>query len=310
MATERLESLPGNDISRHAIGMLAAGVLFYGMWIWMGRYYLEGIGYATIMDVITGKLTDPYFLLILCGLKLLVTCLTLGSGGSGGVFSPALYMGATSGAAFALIVRNLAPGLEIEPVTFALAGMAAGVGASTGAMITSAVMLQEMTNDNNVMMPVIVTTIVACAVRKLISPASIYTLKLLRRGRVVPEGLQAAMDDARSASDVMETQFQVVEDAAVSCNYSGVTIVAPQGKIQQVRHPFGAVDSARNDGDTSFVLVRPQTPLIDAMRQMRQAGASCALVCSHLDAQQAQDVVGVITWRELGDYQTRWAELY
>lgn len=161
---DRVESMPGNDYTRHLSGMLLVGIMLYAMWRCTGRYYLGGIGYATIMDVLTGAVTDPVFLLLLCVLKLAATCLTLGSGGSGGVFSPALFVGATLGAGIAHIAQRLLPGVEIDVVTFALAGMAAAVGASTGAMITAAVMLHEMTGDNNVVLPVIVTTIVACGV--------------------------------------------------------------------------------------------------------------------------------------------------
>ncbi|UUO04314.1 chloride channel protein [Blastopirellula sp. J2-11] len=309
---DQFEKMPGGDLVRHASGMLIAGILFYVMWRSTGRYYLEGIGYASIMDVLTRELTNPAFLLLLCVLKLFVTFLTLGSGGSGGVFSPALFMGATLGSAFAHFANQTLPGVEIDPVTFALAGMAAGVGASTGAMITAAVMLQEMTDDNNVMMPIIVTTIVACTVRKLLCPASIYTLKLLRRGRIVPEGLQAALDDARHVEDVMEKNYRVVAEHAPLDHYSGVTIQAQEGQVVRVFHPFGAgeVNSpTTSDNPETFVQLGPKTPLVEAMREMQQADASCAVVFSQADSDRVDDIAGVITWRELGVYLTRWSEL-
>ncbi|EAQ79228.1 Cl- channel, voltage gated [Blastopirellula marina DSM 3645] len=309
---DQFEKMPGGDLVRHASGMLVAGILFYIMWRSTGRYYLEGIGYASIMDVLTRELTNPAFLLLLCVLKLFVTFLTLGSGGSGGVFSPALFMGATLGSAFAHFANQMLPGVEIDPVTFALAGMAAGVGASTGAMITAAVMLQEMTDDNNVMMPIIVTTIVACTVRKLLCPASIYTLKLLRRGRIVPEGLQAALDDARHVEDVMEKNYQIVAEHAAIGPYAGVTIQAHEGQVVRVFHPFGTGEiqsSASPDKGETFVRLGPKTPLVEAMREMQQAEASCAVVFSHADSDRVDDIAGVITWRELGVYLTRWSEL-
>lgn len=309
---DQFEKMPGGDLVRHSTGMLVCGILFYVMWRTTGRYYLEGIGYASIVDILSRELTNPWFLLLICALKLLVTSLTLGSGGSGGVFSPALYMGATLGAAYAHFANQFIPGLHVDPVTFALAGMAAGVGASTGAMITAAVMLQEMTADNNVMMPIIVTTIIACAVRKYLSPASIYTLKLLRRGRIVPEGLQAALDDARHVEDVMGQDFRIVaEDSAIE-PYAGLTIVAHEGRVVRVFHPYSTVgldsQSPPDDGD-AFLLFPTRTPLVDAMREMQLADANCAVVLSVPGSDQIEDVIGVITWHELGVYRTRWSEL-
>lgn len=312
-AEDRFDSLPGNDYTRHLSGMLLVGIVVYAMWQWTGRYYLEGIGYATIMDVLTRAVTNPAVLLLLCALKLLVTSLTLGSGGSGGVFSPALFVGATLGAAFAYVAQWLLPEVKIDAVTFALAGMAATIGASTGAMITAAVMLHEMTDDNNIMLPVITTTIVACGVRKLISPGSVYTLKLLRRGHVVPEGLQAAMDDARSVEQVMEKDFRVVEEAAVVAPFPGVTIVAREERAVRVIHPFGAaVDTIGQPADrgAAFVILGPGTPLVEAMRELQLAGAGCALVFSRPDSDRIEDLLGVLTLRELSLYRSRLADLF
>ena len=70
-------------------------------------------------------------------LKLAMTSLTLGSGGSGGVFSPSLFMGATLGAAFGLVMRALFPGMPFDTAAFALAGMAGLVAGATGAALTA-----------------------------------------------------------------------------------------------------------------------------------------------------------------------------
>lgn len=310
---DRFDSLPGNEITRHMSGMLVTGILLYMMWRCTGKYYVEGIGYATIMDVLTGVLTHPMFLLLLCGLKLLASFLTLGSGGSGGVFSPALFVGATLGAAFAYATQWFLPEMEIDAVTFALAGMAAMVGASTGAMITAAVMLHEMTDDNNIMLPVIVTTILACGIRKLISPGSVYTLKLIRRGHVVPEGLQTAMDDARTVDNVMEKEYRVVEQDANFEPYSGVTVVAHDGCAVRVVEPFGAVGDtteALSDCSDPFVILEPGDPLVEAMRKMQQAGAGCALVFSRPDSNRMNDLAGVLTMRDMSIYRSKLADLF
>ena len=75
--------VPGGHYARHAAGMLLVGIIMYLLAISSGRYFVEGIGYSTVQDVLTGTLSQPSFLVLLFLLKLLVTSLTLGSGGSG-----------------------------------------------------------------------------------------------------------------------------------------------------------------------------------------------------------------------------------
>ena len=99
----------GNYYTRHMTGMLLVGFIMYLLMVKWGHYYIEGVGYSTIQDVLTGKLSAFPLLLLLFVLKLLVTSLTLGSGASGGIFSPSLYMGATLGAAYGLVFELVFP---------------------------------------------------------------------------------------------------------------------------------------------------------------------------------------------------------
>ncbi len=296
--------------------MLIVGITSYLMIRFSGHYYVAGIGYATIMDTLTAALVDPLFLLLLCGLKLAAVCLTLGSGGSGGVFSPALFLGATLGAAFANALQWILPGVDVNVVSFVVAGMAAGVGASTGAFVTASVMLQEMTDDNNVILPVVVTTIVACGVRNMMVPASVYTLKLIRRGHVVPEGLEAALDDARNVSHVMTSDFDVVDDEADTAEpIRVVTLYSRDGEIKRLVDPFGRsrrvenVADAKLNSQCEFVMVGPHEPLVAAMRTMRRAGTTCAVVSTTPSSLSVDNVVGVLTYRELSLYRTAFADL-
>ena len=91
----------------------------------------------------TGSLSVPLLLLLLFALEPIATSLTLGSGASGGVFSPAFFMGATLGGAYGVFLRWLLPGLAVSPPAFAVAGMAGMVGASTGAAVAAIVMIFE-----------------------------------------------------------------------------------------------------------------------------------------------------------------------
>ena len=299
-AEDRFEELPVNDYLRHAIGMTAVGVMIYLLQRHASHCYVQGVGYATIMDLLKGVLTDPALLVLLFVLKLVATCCTLGSGGSGGVFSPGLFMGATAGALFGLAAQTVFPSVEISTIPFVIAGMAAAIGGSTGAIVTGAVMLTEMTHDMNVGLPIIVTSTVAFGVRKWLSPDSIYTLKLMRRGHVVPQGLAASIVEAHRAGDVMETEFRTVDAAGASEPYDGVTVVSNDSGTA------GVIPKKGQTIDQHFILAHRDTALVDVFRAMHEESADYALITNSTDD---DSIVGVITHREIAVFQYKATEL-
>jgi CIC family chloride channel protein len=262
------------------------------------HYYVQGVGYATILDVLRGDLTAPGFLLILVGAKLLVTCLTLGSGASGGVFSPSLFLGAALGAALGSILHRVVPGMDLTPAHFAVATMAGMVAGTTGAVITAIVIVFEMTWDYGAVLPTILTATTAYAVRQHLSPASIYTLKLLRRGHVVPQGLQAWMGGARRARDVMSSDFAAQETDASSKagptrqERPTVLVVVRDGRVAGV---------AANDreGLLAHIVVAPDDRLNAVLHAIEETGARVALVAKSRESTNPRDILGVITDREV-----------
>jgi CIC family chloride channel protein len=197
-------------LGRHVTGMLLVGLTMYILFRTTGQYHVEGVGYATIVDVLSQSITSIWFLLLLFGLKLLVTSLTLGSGASGGIFSPALFLGATVGGAFGLFLRILFPALPVSPAAFSVAGMAGMVGGTTGAAMAAIVMIFEMTLDYSVVIPMTITVALSYGVRRLFSRDSIYTLKLARRGHFTPGALQADAHFVQPARRAMDEHFRVV----------------------------------------------------------------------------------------------------
>ncbi len=202
----------GSYYRRHMLGMFLVGAIMYVLLVTTGHYQVEGVGYATVQDILSGRLS--WFLLALFGLKLLATSLTLGSGASGGVFSPALYLGATLGGVYGLAAQQLFPALSIDPAAFAVAGMAGVVGGSTGAAMAAIVMIFEMTLDYTVIIPMTMTVALSYGVRTLLQPHSIYTMKLARRGHEIPAVLEANFYSLKRAKEVMDTQFVIVAAGA------------------------------------------------------------------------------------------------
>lgn len=208
-AAEDLFERIKNPYLRHAIGMLVVGVLIYGLQRGFGHYYVEGVGYATVQAILLGQITLIVLPLLFVS-KLFATSVSLGSGASGGIFSPSLYMGATLGGAFGALVSAIHPVSGATPEAFAMVGMAAMVGGGTGAAMTAIAMVFEMTRDYGIVMPMILAVALSIGVRRMLSRENIYTIKLVSRGHFVPKALHANMFLVRHAKDVMDPDILVL----------------------------------------------------------------------------------------------------
>jgi CIC family chloride channel protein len=169
--------------------------------------------------VLLGGLVTAPLLGLLFAFKLTATSLSLGSGSSGGIFSPSLFMGATLGGAFGAFAQTTLPWLNLSIPAFAMVGMAAMVGGGTGAAMTAVTMIFEMTRDYDIVMPMIIAVAVSIGVRRVLSHENIYTIKLVSRRHFIPKALHANMFLVHQARDVPTPQSMVnrkVNDDAVS----------------------------------------------------------------------------------------------
>jgi CIC family chloride channel protein len=189
-------AFPDNPYWRHGVAMAILGILIYLVLVQTGQYHVEGVGFATIAEVLAGGLRHPWLLFSLFLLKLLVTALTLGSGGSGGTFSPALFLGATFGAGTAIVAQAVFPGLDLNPILGAVVGMASFSAAATGALLGSALIAAEMVGGMGVLPLLAPACILAWTVRRLVLKRSTYTLELSWQGRPLAENLYLRIRDA------------------------------------------------------------------------------------------------------------------
>ena len=203
---------------RHIIGMFLVGILMFLLFHYFGHYYVEGVGYATIQAILGGQLAGAGLLALLFVGKLAATSTSLGSGSSGGVFSPSLYMGATLGGAFAGLLAQLLH-VPVNVPAFAMVGMGAMVGGGTGAAMTAVTMIFEMTRDYNIVLPMILAVGASLATRRLLSRENIYTLKLIRRGHPVPRGLHANMFLVQSARTSWKPTCRSCPPRCISMNF-------------------------------------------------------------------------------------------
>jgi len=140
-----------------------------------------GVGYKTLDSVLQGHLA-PGLMGGLLLAKLAATSLTLGSGGSGGIFSPSLFMGAMLGGTLGATAHTLFPANTAPAGAYALVGMAAVFAAAAQTPITSVLILFEMTGDYRIILPLMTAVGVSSLVSHFLSRENIYTIKLLRRG--------------------------------------------------------------------------------------------------------------------------------
>jgi CIC family chloride channel protein len=165
----------GPEWLRPAVG----GVLLGGLLLVLPQLY--GVGYPVLGDAVDGRYV-LWFLLVLLAGKMLATSLTIGIGGSGGVFGPSLFIGAMTGAAFGAAVHHLLPGVTAPAGAYALVGMGAVFAGAARTPITAVVIMFELTGEYTIILPLMVAIALAAGASRLISHDTIYTRKLLRRG--------------------------------------------------------------------------------------------------------------------------------
>ncbi len=167
--------------------------------------YLPQI-YGAGFDVIEASLRTPLPILLvgtLLGLKLIGTSLTLGSGMSGGMFAPSLFMGAMLGSLFGQMVELVYPANTINASAFALAGMAGVLTGAVRAPLTSMLIVFELSNDYAFILPLMATTIVSAIVAHRLHPESMYSLQLSRKGIRLQHGRDVDVLDAVLVQEVM-----------------------------------------------------------------------------------------------------------
>lgn len=162
----------------------AGGLMVGAIGLWFPEIF--GVGYDSIEAVLFNRVTLT-FLLIVGPLKIVATALTIGSGGSGGIFGPSLFMGAMLGGVFGQLVHQATPTASV-PSAYVLVGMSAVFGAASHAPITAILTLFEMTRDYNAILPLMLSTVISVVVARQLLDDSIYTVKLSRRGIDVDAG--------------------------------------------------------------------------------------------------------------------------
>jgi CIC family chloride channel protein len=192
-----------NGVAKTTIGGLIIGCM--GVFV----PHIFGVGYDTMNAALLGQLSWLTMLLLIFA-KIFATSISLGSGGSGGVFAPSLFLGTMTGGFFGALVHMIIPEFSASSGAYSLVGMGAVVAGATHAPITAILMIFEMTNDYKIILPLMISSIIATAFTTKMSRESIYTLKLLRKGIDLFAGRDVNLLRRHRVRDLMRRDENIV----------------------------------------------------------------------------------------------------
>jgi len=272
-------------------------------------------GYATMNAAFEGHMPVA-LLLTLVAVKIVMTGVTLGCGGSGGVFAPSMFIGAVFGGGFAALVNSVIPGLISEPGAFALIGMGAFLSAATHAPMTAIFLLFELTRDYNTVVPAMLTGVAATLMARRLMNDSIDTYELSQGGLDIHAGTETNILRSLYVRGLVNKDFQPIpESMAVSDFLRYVTnshhmyfpVVNAEGELsgiismQDLRGvladkeawPYVVVgELARKD----VITVKGSDTLYEAQKVIATMGIEQIPV---VDERSPRKVVGMITRTEL-----------
>ena len=175
----RFQRMPASTrMWQPAMGGVAIGLLL------IGAPQVMGVGYEYIDQALSGGLALRV-LIMLCLLKIVATIISYASGNAGGVFAPSLYMGAMAGAAVGMLVNEYAPFPAAAPGAYALVGMGALFAGIVRAPLTSVIMIFEVTQDYQILVPLMVANLLAFYISRRYQPMPLYEALLAQDGVVL-----------------------------------------------------------------------------------------------------------------------------
>ncbi len=173
--------------------------------------HIFGVGYDAIEMVLLEKMAWSVILCLIF-IKILATSVTIGSGGSGGIFAPSLFIGSMTGAAFGYLVHYLFPNVTATSGAYGLVGMGAVLAAATHGPINAIIILFEMTGSYKIILPLMLSCIISAMLATQIKKESIYTMKLIRRGTDIRAGREINVMRSLLVKDAMTTDVVTVPE--------------------------------------------------------------------------------------------------
>jgi CIC family chloride channel protein len=270
-----------------ALGGLMLGCLLI---LWPNVF---GVGYGTINLSLKNQL--PFLLLLtLVFVKILATSITVGSGGSGGIFAPSHFIGAMTGGFFGWGVHEYFPLITADSGAYALVAMGAVVAGTTHAPITAIIIIFELTSTYEIILPLMITCMLSTLVTTSLKRGSIYTIKLARRGVEITQGWEQSVLRALKVRDIASDRvvtvpedmylvgiFETLKTEDVSYlhmvgNDGGLKGIISFSDIRSALQEKGLeyLVIARDVATTDVITISPSDSIQDALYKMGRYGIS------------------------------------
>jgi CIC family chloride channel protein len=228
--------IPIPDYTKAAVGGLMVG--FIGIFL----PHILGVGYDAINLALWEDIAW-YMLVILVFVKIAATSLTIGSGSSGGVFAPSLFIGAMAGGSFGYFIHLLFPSITASSGAYGLVGMGAVLAATTHGPLHAILIIFEMTGDYKSIIPLMLSCIIAYIIASQINRESIFTLKLVRRGTDIKAGREVNIMKSLLVKDAMTKEVETVSEtmhlnvllqSTLASKYSSFPVVDEEGLLSGI----------------------------------------------------------------------------
>lgn len=193
------------EYTKAMLGGLSLGVLA------LPFPHVLGEGFPVMDIALLGDLSWM-LMLVLVAVKILATSLTIGSGGSGGVFAPALFMGAMAGGSFGQLVHTAFPHTTASSGAYSIVGMGAVMAGTSHGPLTAILMLFEMTGDYLIILPLMIACIISSVASGQFLKESIYTMKLARKGVNIKAGKEVNVLKSMLVRDTMNPDVETVQE--------------------------------------------------------------------------------------------------
>jgi len=310
LSGELWETLRLPEYLKPALGGVLLGIVGILTFKADGFPRVFGVGYSSIGEALFGGLAF-HVTLALFFTKMLATVLTLGSGGSGGVFAPSLFMGAMMGAAFGQVAHQLFPTITAPAGAYALVGMAAFFGGAAHAPVSAVLTLFEMTGNYRIILPLMLATVVSTLISRIINRESVYTLKLSRRGVRLRHGQDIDVMQGVTVGEVMTTDVEGVpldmplEELAAEfdrTHYRGLPVLNAAGELAgivsihdlepaQTAGPISGKTVADIATTEGLLVAYPHEPMWRALRRLGGRNVSRLPV---VEKEGSRRLVGVV----------------
>jgi len=309
LAEDAFDDLKFPEYLKAVLGGLLLGVI--------ALYFphILGVGYGA-MDLCLVQKLSWWLMLLLVLLKIAATSITIGSGGSGGIFAPSLFLGAMAGGFFGKILHGIFPGITAPPGAYSIVGMGAVVSGTTHGPLSAILIILEMSGDYKIILPLMIACIISSLASGQLLKDSIYTLKLARRGVNIRAGKEVNILKSISVKEVMNPEPETIpENLALGriaekiskSKYNSFPVVDKKGNLTGILSFLDYHDAAFDENLRGLVVAKDlATPkvvtiflddnLYDALEKITLKDFSILPVVSTDDPSQ---LVGILTRRDI-----------